>query len=177
MNAISGLDTAVAKQKKHIKCTVLCYIPPRNLVQVPGCFRGTCCLHLQCQKPSQAGKHATYSVYSSHPEYGASMFLRSTRCQIPDHSALHNIQYVFIHRLQNWISLITYFHFLSLSEPPLLSSGHSSWLQIQRSRVRFPALPDFLRIGRSGTGSTQPREDNWGATWKENSGSELENRN
>jgi hypothetical protein len=28
----------------------------------------------------------------------------------------------------------------------LWSSGQSSWLQIQRSRVRFPALPDFLRV-------------------------------
>jgi hypothetical protein len=44
--------------------------------------------------------------------------------------------------------------------PPLWSSGQSSWLQIQRSRVRFPALPDFLRSSGSGTGSTQPREDN-----------------
>jgi hypothetical protein len=50
--------------------------------------------------------------------------------------------------------------------PPLWSSGQSSWLQIQRSRVWFPALPDFLSRG-SGTGSTQPREDNWGATWME----------
>jgi hypothetical protein len=32
------------------------------------------------------------------------------------------------------------------------------WLQIQRSRVRFPALPDFLRSSGSGTGYTQPRE-------------------
>jgi hypothetical protein len=31
---------------------------------------------------------------------------------------------------------------------------------IQRSRVRFAALPDFLRSSGSGTGSTQPREDN-----------------
>jgi hypothetical protein len=41
------------------------------------------------------------------------------------------------------------------------------WLQIQRSRVRFPALPDFLSSSGSGTGSTQPREPrevNWGAT-------------
>jgi hypothetical protein len=29
--------------------------------------------------------------------------------------------------------------------PPLWSSGQSVWLQIQRSRVRFAALPDFLR--------------------------------
>ena len=46
-----------------------------------------------------------------------------------------------------------------------LSSGQSFWLQIQRSRVRFPALPDFLSSSGSGTGSTQPREVNWGATW------------
>jgi hypothetical protein len=56
------------------------------------------------------------------------------------------------------------------------SSGQSSWLQIQRFRVLFPALPDFLRSSGSGLGPTQPREDNWGATWKESSGSGLENR-
>ena len=44
--------------------------------------------------------------------------------------------------------------------PPLWSSGRSFWLQIQRSRVRFPALPDFLSSSGSGTGSTQPREVN-----------------
>jgi hypothetical protein len=32
----------------------------------------------------------------------------------------------------------------------------------------------FLRSSGSGTGLTQPREDNWGATWKESSGSGLE---
>ena len=42
--------------------------------------------------------------------------------------------------------------------PPLWSSGQSFGLQIQRSRVRFPALPDFLSSSGSGTGSTQPRE-------------------
>jgi hypothetical protein len=29
-----------------------------------------------------------------------------------------------------------------------------------RFRARFPALPDFLRNSGSGTGFTQPREDN-----------------
>jgi hypothetical protein len=43
---------------------------------------------------------------------------------------------------------------------PRWSSGPSSWLQIQKSRVRFPALPEFLRSSGSGTGSTQPREYN-----------------
>jgi hypothetical protein len=36
----------------------------------------------------------------------------------------------------------------------------SFWLQIQRSRVRFPALPDFLTSRGPGTGSTQPRDHN-----------------
>jgi hypothetical protein len=44
--------------------------------------------------------------------------------------------------------------------PPLRSSGQTSWLQIQRSRARFPALPDFLRNNGSGTWSTQPRKYN-----------------
>jgi hypothetical protein len=55
---------------------------------------------------------------------------------------------------------------LCRGSPPLWSSGQSSWLQIQKSRIRFPALPDFLRYSGSGTGSTHPREYNWGATWK-----------
>jgi hypothetical protein len=58
----------------------------------------------------------------------------------------------------------------------ILAGGLSSWLQIQRSRVRFPALLDFLRSSGSGTGSTQPRENKWGATWKKSSGSGLEIR-
>jgi hypothetical protein len=53
--------------------------------------------------------------------------------------------------------------FLKISpiyRPPLWSSGQSSWLQIQRFRVRFASLPDFLRSSGSGTESTQPHEDN-----------------
>ena len=46
------------------------------------------------------------------------------------------------------------------ARPPLWSSGQSFWLQIQRYRARFPALPDFLSSSGSGTGSTQPREVN-----------------
>ena len=49
---------------------------------------------------------------------------------------------------------------VGIRRPPLWSSGQSFWLQIQRSRVRFPALPDFLSSSGSGTGSTQPREVN-----------------
>ena len=60
--------------------------------------------------------------------------------------------------------------------PPLWSRGQSFWLHIQRSRVWFPALSDFLSSNESGTGSTQPREVNWGATWIKSSGSGPENR-
>jgi hypothetical protein len=44
------------------------------------------------------------------------------------------------------------------NEFPLWYSGQSSWLQIQRSRIRFPALPNVLRNSGPGTGSTQLRE-------------------
>jgi hypothetical protein len=30
----------------------------------------------------------------------------------------------------------------------------------------IPALPDLLRWSGPGTASTEPREYNWGATWK-----------
>jgi hypothetical protein len=54
--------------------------------------------------------------------------------------------------------------------PPLWASGQSSWLQIQRSWVRFPALPDFLSSSLSGTGSTQELLE------RKSSGSDLESR-
>jgi hypothetical protein len=59
---------------------------------------------------------------------------------------------------------------------PLLWSSAEFLAADPEVRVRFPALQDFLRSSVSGTGSTQPREYNWGATWKKSSGSGLENR-
>jgi hypothetical protein len=47
------------------------------------------------------------------------------------------------------------------NRPPLGSSGQSSWLQIHRSRLLFPELPDILSSSGCGTGPTQPREYNW----------------
>jgi hypothetical protein len=44
---------------------------------------------------------------------------------------------------------------LHIWEPLLWSSGQSSWLVTQRSRVRLQSLPDFLSSSGSGTGSTQ----------------------
>jgi hypothetical protein len=68
-------------------------------------------------------------------------------------------------------------HYIILYWPLLKSSGQSSCLQIQRSWFDSRALPDFLRNSGFGTGSTQPREYNWGASWKKkSSGSGLESR-
>ena len=58
------------------------------------------------------------------------------------------------------VLLLNFCAVICLLRPPLWSSGQSFWLQIQRSRVRFPALPDFLSGSGSGTGYTQPREVN-----------------
>jgi hypothetical protein len=68
-----------------------------------------------------------------------------------------------------------FFTFCPYSSSSLWFSGQSSWLPTQRSSVQLPALPNCLRSSGSGTGSTQRREDKWGATWKISSGSCLEN--
>ena len=54
--------------------------------------------------------------------------------------------------------VLVFVHVGEKNRPPLWSSGQNFWLQIQRSQVRFPALPDFLSSSGSGTGSTQPCE-------------------
>ena len=69
--------------------------------------------------------------------------------------------FVQIYDLHVAVYLMTLFNDITGSNgPPLWSSGQSFWLQIQRSRVRFPAPPDFLSSSGPGTGSTQPREVN-----------------
>jgi hypothetical protein len=52
----------------------------------------------------------------------------------------------------------------SLLFPSLFQESIMSILATDpEARVRFPALPE--KSSESGTGSTQPREYNWGATW------------
>jgi hypothetical protein len=68
----------------------------------------------------------------------------------------------------NWI----YICYVEERRPLLWSSGQSSWLQIRRSG--FDSRHYQKNSGRSGTGTIQPREYNWGATWSKRSGPCLE---
>jgi hypothetical protein len=91
---------------------------------------------------------------------------------------IYNILYFLDNGWQMTVSLSA--HTTDRSLAPGRSRGiHCSWRpsRIQRSRVRFPALPDFLISSGSGTGSIQPFEEKWGATRNESSGSCLENFN
>jgi hypothetical protein len=58
-----------------------------------------------------------------------------------------------------------YLHVTFWDRPPLWSSGQSSWLQIRRSGFDSRHYQKKRKSTGSGTGSTQPREYNWGATW------------
>jgi hypothetical protein len=64
---------------------------------------------------------------------------------------------------------------VTATRPPMWSIGQPFWLLTQRSRVRFPALRDFLSSSGLERGPLSPCESKWGATWKKSSGSGLEN--
>jgi hypothetical protein len=66
-----------------------------------------------------------------------------------------------------------FYGFIAGDWPSLWSNGHSTWLKIQRFRLRFPVLREFQRSIGSRMGPTQPREDKW-ATRKKSSGSGLD---
>jgi hypothetical protein len=68
-----------------------------------------------------------------------------------------------------WIRTRVFSLYFSIEPHNIKKLGNYSYLAVQ-------ILPDFSRSSGSGTGSTQPREDNWGATWRKSSGSGLENR-
>jgi hypothetical protein len=82
-----------------------------------------------------------------------------------------------LHKAPQWVAFhgdSEYKHRNTTTAPEVLLGYDSNYDPDPGVQVRFPALPYFLRSSGSGTGSTQPREYNWGATWK-SSGSGLEN--
>jgi hypothetical protein len=57
-----------------------------------------------------------------------------------------NLRLNFIIFLENCVNMKEFIRLNNVNiRPPLWYSGQSFWIQIQRSRIRFPALPDFLR--------------------------------
>jgi hypothetical protein len=116
---------------------------------------------------------ATGNVASCSLDDGGDTFLgsvvsyKATRRHTPEYDILHNSRkdlksYKLEHNhkscsLRSKISILSWNDYCVRPwGPPLWSSSQSSWLLTQRSRVRFPTLPDFLSSSGSGTRSTQP---------------------
>jgi hypothetical protein len=77
------------------------------------------------------------------------------KCHIPDDSNVCSPYDENLEVLQGKVAKRT----VPTERPLLVGEVSANFLQILRSRVRFPALPDFLRSSGSGTGPTQLRED------------------
>jgi hypothetical protein len=105
---------------------------------------------------------AQYGIYITNQYTRYLQFLRNLTIQLgKKYYIRYELNSEYSRNLLGWLKCVC-----KRCRPPLWSSGKSFMLQIQRSWVRFPALPDFLRSSGSETGSTQPHEDNWGATWR-----------
>jgi hypothetical protein len=79
---------------------------------------------------------------------------RATRRNIPENVILQVEGRFYLPFSNGAVMIMRLNTFLNM----LWSRGHSSWLQTQRSRGRFPALPHLLSSSGSGTGFTQPRK-------------------
>jgi hypothetical protein len=84
--------------------------------------------------------------------------IRSITLRFSSTDCLYMLYFMLVRSKLEYVSVVC--NSITSAGPPLWSSGQSFWLQIQRSRVRFPPLPDFLTSRGSGTGSTQPRDHN-----------------
>jgi hypothetical protein len=122
----------------HIRCTSvtqnLRYLPQRKPTNTCPCF----CSFLAWMFYSEDGGNILFRNVWLFQNYMAFQ-PRRHHCENPE---FKNIFYLWKRNSSCY----------GLQGPPLWSSGQSSWLQIQKVRVRFPALPFFLRS--SGCGAT-----------------------
>jgi hypothetical protein len=87
---------------------------------------------------------------------------RPARSQLIFQTKLYIYIYIYIY-IYTYIHTHNFFLEYTYIWPPLWSSGQSFWLQ--NRRPGFASRHYQKKISGSGTGSTQPREYNWGATW------------
>ena len=110
-----------------------------------------------------AENRADYPKEINYPHYNIieQLYTSHVRTHVYFSLQISNREWPFVRKLEveNHIHKV-YCTITRIDRPSLWSSGQSFWLQIRRSRVRFPALPDFLSSSGSGTGSIQPREVN-----------------
>jgi hypothetical protein len=134
--------------------------------------------------------HAGFLLVWFYPEDGSdtssetSVHMRNTRRYIPEDSDI---------QIESWrMNILVHAEIIPFSRkleiegsrsPPPPKSSYVCIFELAHGnitdpevRIRFPALPDFLRSSGPGTGSTEPRKYNWGATCKRDSGFGLESR-
>jgi hypothetical protein len=110
--------------------------------------------------------HTGAPFRNSHRRMSSSEMLRRVTLVRTDVSEEYIASIIMVTRIGELWTTIALTSKRSTLRRNMWSGGQSSWLQTQKSRVRFPALPDFLSGSGSGTGSTQPPEDKWGSAWK-----------
>jgi hypothetical protein len=138
------------------------------LSQITTTFSVECCLHVKPIPPSlvcpqlrtylkSSYRTCKLGLYTTEPGVANCFSGLKWLCVLPsDFCTQENEKFDNVARIDLYCNL---FKDADYNLPPLWSSGQSSWLVTQRSRVRLPELSDFMSSSWSGTGSTRPCED------------------
>jgi hypothetical protein len=100
-------------------------------------FGGTYDLHFQFRKLAEqesSVQQVATMIFEPEEETEMSVQTRTTRRCIPENGNIHNYG---CENIRSYVNAVISSNMKEMG-PPLWSSGQSSWLQIQGSRVRFP---------------------------------------